>query len=428
MHNICSLGVQSSTSIDISANSESIMPLSASEKLARVKAWLIPGVGAKTFEKLRSVFGSLERAWHASQAELMHHGFSKKFCQAWRHTALLEEKSNQILAWSSEPDQHLLFRGDPDYPNMLKHLKNTPPLLFAKGQIEALNDPYIAIVGSRSPTGEGLRNARDMAAYLASRGLGIVSGLAKGIDTAAHQGALQAGGPTVGVVAHGLDEIYPKSNKLLAKEVAASGLLMSEFPLGMGPRPQHFPRRNALISGLSLGVCVVEAALRSGSLITAKWGLEQGREVFAVPGSIHNPLSKGCHHLIRQGAKLVESADDIFEELLPLLKNYLNPLDVRSGQEVLESSDQAKELKPARSEQPYQMPIQQKQAILEALSPSALDILKLLREKQLQPDDILIQLKLPTHELTTHLLALEMQQLIDLTPKGYSLTSKGYCF
>ncbi len=225
-----------------------------------------------------------------------------------------EDQHRPTLDWLAQADNHLVPITHPDYPEQLRTLPDPPPLLYVKGALALLKRPMLAIVGSRNATPQGCRDAAAFAQALASAGLTIVSGLALGIDTAAHQGAL-ASGTSVAVVGTGLDRVYPARNRELAHRLAAQGAIVSEFPLGTPPRPGQFPRRNRIISGLALGVLVVEATLDSGSLITARLAAEQGREVFALPGSIHSPLSKGCHRLIREGAKLVESVDDILDEL-----------------------------------------------------------------------------------------------------------------
>lgn len=207
-----------------------------------------------------------------------------------------------------------------EFPPLLRQIPDPPVALFIRGAAALLASPQLAMVGSRNPSVEGRRNAEEFAAYLSRCGLTITSGMALGVDAASHRGALKAGGSTVAVWGTGLDKAYPPRNLDLAEEIAAKGLLVSEFPPGTPPLPTHFPRRNRLISGLSVGTLVVEAANRSGSLITARLASEQGREVFAIPGSIHNPMARGCHRLLREGAKLVESAADILEELAPLLK------------------------------------------------------------------------------------------------------------
>ncbi|MEQ1440376.1 DNA-processing protein DprA [Fontimonas sp. SYSU GA230001] len=223
------------------------------------------------------------------------------------------------LDWLAQPGRTLLTLADPRYPAALREAAGAPPVLFVQGDPDWLGLPQLALVGSRNASPQGLENARAFAAELARRGLVITSGLALGIDGAAHRGALEAGGGTIAVCGTGLDRVYPARHRDLAHEIAARGALLSEFPLGVPALSENFPRRNRIISGLSMGVLVIEAARESGSLITARLALEQGREVFAIPGSIHNPLARGCHALIRQGAKLVESVDDVLEELGPLL-------------------------------------------------------------------------------------------------------------
>jgi DNA processing protein len=218
-------------------------------------------------------------------------------------------------AWLEDSYNHLLAITDPAYPPLLREIPDPPPLLFVRGDETLLCAPQLAVVGSRNPSHGGCENARAFSDTLARAGLLITSGLALGIDACAHEAALAAGGQTIAIAATGLDRVYPAAHRELAHRIAAQGALVSEFPLGTPPRREHFPRRNRLISGLSLGVLVVEAAIKSGSLITARLAAEQGREVFAIPGSIHSPLARGCHALIRQGAKLVETAPDILEEL-----------------------------------------------------------------------------------------------------------------
>jgi len=222
-------------------------------------------------------------------------------------------------AWLAGPRRRLVTWGATDYPSLLASVADAPLVLFVEGDPHALSLPQLAIVGSRNPTRLGRDTARQFAGHLAAAGLAVTSGLALGIDAAAHRGALLAGGRTIAVMGCGLDAVYPRENAALAGEVAAGGALVSDLPTGTPPLRQHFPRRNRIISGLAVGTLVVEAALQSGSLITARLAAEQGREVFAMPGSIHNPMARGCHRLIRQGAKLVETADDIFAELGALL-------------------------------------------------------------------------------------------------------------
>lgn len=219
------------------------------------------------------------------------------------------------LDWLGCAGHHLITLGDPRFPSLLREIGDPPLFLFASGNPRVLSYPQLAMVGSRHPTPGGVETAYGFAEHLAASGLTITSGLALGIDGASHRGALAGGGTTIGVVGTGLDRVYPSRHRDLAHQVVQNGVMVSEYPLGTPPRAGHFPRRNRIIAGLSLGTLVVEAARNSGALITARLAAEQGREVFAIPGSIHNPLARGCHGLIREGAKLVETAQDITEEL-----------------------------------------------------------------------------------------------------------------
>jgi DNA processing protein len=222
---------------------------------------------------------------------------------------------SDLDAWLSQPGHHLIARADADYPKLLLEIPDPPAVLYGKGRRELLSSNALAIVGSRNATPQGAKNAEVFAEAVSNTGLCVVSGLALGIDAAAHRGGLKGSASTIAVVGTGLDIVYPLRNKALTAELALRGLILSEFPLGTPPLPGNFPRRNRIISGLTQGCLVVEAALASGSLITARLAADQGRDVFAIPGSIHSPFSKGCHHLIKQGAKLVESAEDILDEL-----------------------------------------------------------------------------------------------------------------
>ncbi len=284
---------------------------------AELAAWLAlhraPGIGAKTFLALiehlgspREVLAAGERAWRGM-------GLREETVRALRSPPW--EAVERDLAWGDMPGHALLTFHDPAYPPLLKEIPDPPPLLYVRGDVECLQAPQIGIVGSRNPTPGGADTAYQFASHLSRAGLTITSGMALGIDAQGHKGALDGGGKTVAVVGTGLDRVYPAAHRELAHRIAAQGALVSEFPLGTPPLASNFPRRNRIISGLSLGTLVVEAAAQSGSLITARLAAEQGREVFAIPGSIHNPKARGCHALIRQGAKLVETAQDILEEL-----------------------------------------------------------------------------------------------------------------
>ncbi|MDH3589308.1 MAG: DNA-processing protein DprA [Gammaproteobacteria bacterium] len=236
-----------------------------------------------------------------------------------------EKQIDTDIAWLEQPGHHLVSRTSPDYPLLLAATPGAPAALYVDGDPELLQVPQLAIVGSRTPTQTGLDNARSFAAHLTKCGLTITSGLAAGIDSSAHDGALAGGGFTIAVCGTGLDQVYPADRAVLAEKIRQHGALVSEFPPGTPPRRANFPQRNRIIAGLSLGTLVVEAAHRSGSLITAHRTIEYGREVFAIPGSIHNPLARGCHRLIREGAKLVESAKDILDELAPVYQAAIGP-------------------------------------------------------------------------------------------------------
>ncbi len=280
-------------------------------------SWLtleaIPGLGPETARRLFEVFPSADAILGASVAQLAPIVGDKLARAISRQVDPAELQPT--LAWLEQAENHLVTWNDPGYPAQLRDLTDPPPWLYVKGDPDWLGRPMLAIVGSRNATQQGLRDAHAFAQALSESGLTIISGLAVGVDAAAHEGGLAGLGSSVAVVGTGLDRVYPARNKSLAHELAAKGAIVSEFPLGTLPKAGHFPRRNRVISGLSLGVLVVEAAPESGSLITARLAAEYGRDVFALPGSIHSPLSKGCHQLIKQGAKLVESAADILDEL-----------------------------------------------------------------------------------------------------------------
>lgn len=286
-----------------------------------LRSWLVlcraPGIGGATVRRLLQIFASPAVLCAAGVPALRAAGLGDAQIEAVR--APDEAGLARDLDWLAGAGRQALTLSDPGYPAALREIAQAPPVLFVQGDADWLAMPQVAIVGSRNASPQGAENARAFAAELARRGFVVTSGLALGIDGAAHRGALDAGGGTVAVCGTGLDRVYPARHRRLAHEVATHGALVSEFPTGVPALPENFPRRNRIISGLSMGVLVVEAARESGSLITARLALEQGREVFAIPGSIHNPMARGCHALIRQGARLVETVDDVFEELGPLL-------------------------------------------------------------------------------------------------------------
>jgi len=279
------------------------------------------GIGNRRFHALLEAFGTPTRVRQAGTSQLQAAGLKTAQIEALR--AGHQQSVEADLSWAAQQNHHILCLADKHYPVMLRQIADPPPILYTRGNIECLQQLQIALVGSRNPTQPGLEMTRLFATHLSRCGLLICSGMALGIDAAAHKSALAAGQSTVAVMGTGLNRVYPARHRELAHQIAEQGVLVSEFAPDTGPQQNHFPRRNRIISGLSLGVVVVEAALRSGSLTTARHAMEQGREVFAIPGSINNPLARGCHRLIREGAKLVETADDILEELGELARSQL---------------------------------------------------------------------------------------------------------
>ena len=298
-----------------------------------LRLMLTEGVGPQTARELLSHFGLPENIFGANYSALQK-CVNEKLALTLSSAPddPIREQIDTTLEWCKHPGNQVLTFADANYPSALLTIADPPPVLYVKGRAELLNRKSIAMVGSRNATLQGIQNARRFAHVLSTAGLTVVSGLALGIDGAAHEGALSeiaTEGSTVAVTGTGLDLVYPAKHRELAHQIAVHGCLVSEYPLGTPGIASNFPRRNRIISGLSQGVLVVEAAAQSGSLITARSALEQGRDVFAIPGSIHSPLSKGCHQLIRQGAKLVESAQDILEEIhvqnIPLKEKFSPP-------------------------------------------------------------------------------------------------------
>ncbi|NBA97000.1 DNA-processing protein DprA [Pseudomonas sp. R5(2019)] len=289
--------------------------LSPSELEARLRLHRLPDVGPCRFRNLINAFGSASKALSAPASAWRALGIPASAAEA-RRSVEVRDGASAALVWLEGRDQHLLMWDDPGYPALLAELVDAPPLLFVAGNPAILEKPQLAIVGSRRASRPGLDTAAAFSRSLAQAGFVVTSGLALGVDGVAHQAALDVGGQTVGVLGTGLQKLYPQRHRALAAAMAAQGsAVVSEFPLDAGPQPANFPRRNRIISGLSLGVLVVEASLASGSLITARLAAEQGREVYAIPGSIYHPGAKGCHQLIRDGALLVETIEQILETL-----------------------------------------------------------------------------------------------------------------
>ncbi len=284
---------------------------------ASLKSWLsltlIRGLGNESLRTLLREFGSPEAVLSASASSL------SLYVKPELARAILsgadEAQLTATFQWLADTNNAIVTLADSDYPQALLNIADPPVLLYIKGDRRLLNHATISIVGSRHATHQGINNAESFAESLSNSGFSIISGLAHGIDAAAHRGGLKGKGRSIAVVGTGLDKVYPAANHDLAHDMAKQGLIISEFPIGTPPLAANFPRRNRLISGMGMGCLVVEASLKSGSLITARLAMEQGRDVFAIPGSIHSPQSKGCHALIKQGAKLVEAAQDVLEEL-----------------------------------------------------------------------------------------------------------------
>ncbi|WP_411564079.1 DNA-processing protein DprA [Pseudomonas shirazensis] len=295
------------------------VPLSSdcppAELEARLRLHRLPDVGMRRFLTLIEAFGSASSALSAPATAWRTLGLTAATCEA-RRSPQVRDGASAAMAWLERPGQHLLMWDQPGYPSLLGEIDDAPPLLFVAGNVEILERPQLAVVGSRRASPPALDNAAAFSRCLARAGFTITSGLALGVDGAAHRAALDAQGSTIGVLGTGLEKLYPQRHKALAQEMIERGsAVVSEFPLDAGPLPGNFPRRNRIISGLSLGVLVVEAGTASGSLISARLAAEQGREVYAIPGSIHHPGAKGCHQLIRDGALLVESVEQILDSL-----------------------------------------------------------------------------------------------------------------
>ena len=357
----------------------------------------VPGIGDLIFKRLIDRFQSPERIFGASVPELLEvHGVSKRLASAIKQHKMPDGLKKE-LGLVHKKNYKIVTLSDPDYPALLREIPDPPPFLYVCGRINcALRN--IAVVGSRNATAYGISTTKRLCSQLASFNLTVVSGMANGIDTAAHQGALMGNGNTVAVLGSGLEKIYPPENRKLFYQIAEQGAVVSEFPLLADPEGHNFPRRNRIISGMSLGAVIVEATRKSGSLITARLAADQGREVFAVPGSIQSFKSMGTHSLIKQGAKLVEHAQDIIEEIAP----------------QIECRDSGITKAPAEQTRPAA-----------ALSPEELNVFQALEPYPVHVDDLLHQVSLTPGKLLSVLLALELKGLVQQAPgKLFSIKEK----
>lgn len=364
---------------------------------SRLAYWLriskIPGIGPRRFQKLMAVSENpqeiLEFCLHSK--ELLENEAARNYLKNsnW-------DDVEADIRWAELPGHTILTLEDAKYPRQLQEIDSPPPILYIQGRLESLLLPQIAIVGSRNPSKSGAELAYQFAAELAKKGWVITSGLAYGIDAASHQGALSVDGFTIGVLGCGIENIYPKSHKKLAEKICEKGAVISEFPPQTFAQPELFPRRNRIISGFAKGVLVVEAAVKSGSLITARYALEQGREVFAIPGSIHHTLARGCHQLIREGAKLVESTEHILEEFV----RYSNPSP------IIQSSKEANAPSPT--------------VRFSQLNENQRKILECIDFAATAPDMIISRSNIDAGIVLAILLELELDGIVTQVPGGYS--------
>ena len=389
--------------------------MTENERFAWLQLAFTPYIGAESFLVLLQQFGSAQAALSAPAdkiAALVRH---KQAAESWRNAdkrALAQQSAEAALQWEMQDGCRLLLLQDDDFPEMLTQGITAPPVLFLRGNAGLLHTPSAAIVGSRHATPQAMRIAKDFGRALSEKGIPVVSGMASGIDTAAHQGALQADGGTIAVWGTGIDRIYPPSNKNLAYEIAEKGLIVSEFPLDTRPFAGNFPRRNRLIAALSQLTLVVEAALESGSLITAKLAAEMGREVMAVPGSIDNPHSKGCHKLIKDGAKLVECLDDILHECPQLLQNTPVP-SYSINKTVKPKNDQTKRLQPKTIADEPQRPSENPPA-----TPSTSALLEAMGYDPIHPDILAQQTNMAAADVYAQLLEYELNGIVAALPGG----------
>jgi len=376
--------------------------------------WLVlnrcPGMGLRRLKILIQTGGNLKNWFNGRQptSELIRwYQMQGNQAQTQKRLSLDWAGVDKDLAWAEQPDNSIISldctHASPNsYPTWLEQIASPPPVLFVRGNASILHDPQIAMVGSRKTSPQGQQNAYAFAKQLSSWGVVITSGLALGVDGACHQGALEGGQHTIAVMGRGLDQIYPRTHVRLAERILEHGAWVSEIPIGIGPRREHFPRRNRIISGLSLGVIVVEAAKKSGSLITASYALDQGREIFAIPGSINNPMTAGCHQLMRQGAMCIDNPIQVMEALRPLLTGA--EWDASIVNEPVKSYKPNKSL---TTEEPHVR-----------LDPAEAKILAFVTDNCTPLDGIVDQSGLTSQQVSTMLLSLELQGCIKTVPGG----------
>ena len=386
--------------------------MTKTERYAWVQLAFTPYIGAESFTQLIEHCGSAEAALKAPAALVVQLGrYGKQAAAAWHDTDKAKTACEAAFNWEKQPDCRLLFSCDDDFPMRLKEGLTPPPVLFVRGNADLLRQASVSIVGSRHATPQAMRSAGDFGRALSEQNITVISGMATGIDTAAHHGALQGAGSTIAVWGTGIDRIYPQSNQKLAYQIAEQGVIVSEFPLGTRPLAGNFPRRNRLIAGLAQAVLVVEAALESGSLITARLAGEMGREVMAIPGSIDNPHSKGCHKLIKEGAKLVECLDDILSECPELLQKSME--SSASAQLPTKLSTKKWANVSRENKQPALVEMPQQTVAAEENS-----LLAIMGYDPIHPDLLAEKCKLATDEIYAQLTELELDGVVAAMPGG----------
>ena len=358
-----------------------------------IRASYALGIGYQTLQKALAVYSNLAAAMADFPNSARKLGWTPSTIA--NLDKVTDAQIEATLSWAEQPNHHIITVDDPRYPPQLRQIDSPPIVLYVIGNPEVLRSPQIAMVGSRYPTAYGKNNATEFARHFGKCGLTITSGLAKGVDATSHQGALDAGTDTIAVCGTGLWQGYPRAHQKLAATITERGALISEFPLDMDVRRNNFPRRNRIISGLSVATLVVEANIQSGSLITARFAMEQGRYVFTIPGSIHAPQSKGCHQLIRQGATLIESAAELLAECKPALQPFLQ---------------QHEAIEPAIQQDEYSL----------TLDPNYQKLLDIIDTAGTSIDTIIAASGLTPPQVSSMLLTMELNDLVTPVPRGYA--------